>query len=471
MEDIEFKINEFITIKLVSGNQTVIYIKDEEFRNCKFLLIVNPQDDELLNQIDSIDEAGEILSRQLETGTTPADLGITAEQEFWGHCSNIQAWVESDYDTRLLHSNLSFPLLLRLSEVGDPRAKKVLKDEIAIRFLSGYLPVATYLLDNDYLNYLSDEERETLFEEFKEIASDPDNQYRYRSDSKKWLDLGDTFRYHDYNNLALWTYDQAHPEDVDAINNKGLAYENLDQTEKAIECYKQVLSIDPEYKIAWYNLGLAYEDLNDFNSSVEAYKKAIEIDPEYTSAWNNLGYTFNLMRKPKDALEPLKKAIETSPEYVDAHNNLGIAHFYLENLHKAEECYKKALEIQDNYHLAWSNLSEIYTLQKKWDEVLASSNKAIEIQPQNYEALFFQGNANLQLEDYKEAEESLLKALEVPLEIKNNYDLKDHRVYYKLGAVYYKTGQKKKGISALNKCLELVPNYIAALKLKKKLST
>ena len=50
---------------------------------------------------------------------------ITPEQEFWGHRSNIQAWVECEYDTRLLHSNLSFPLLKALSDAGDPKAKAI----------------------------------------------------------------------------------------------------------------------------------------------------------------------------------------------------------------------------------------------------------------------------------------------------------------------------------------------------------
>ncbi len=48
-------------------------------------------------------------------------------KEFWGHCSNLQAWAEYGYDTRLLHPNLAFPLLEKLATVGDPIAKKVFK--------------------------------------------------------------------------------------------------------------------------------------------------------------------------------------------------------------------------------------------------------------------------------------------------------------------------------------------------------
>ena len=37
-------------------------------------------------------------------------VDITPKQEFWAHCSNLQTWNENYYDTRLIHTNLAFPL-------------------------------------------------------------------------------------------------------------------------------------------------------------------------------------------------------------------------------------------------------------------------------------------------------------------------------------------------------------------------
>ena len=87
---------------------------------------------------------------------------ISIETEFWAHSSNLQAWVENFYDTRLLHSNLAFPLLRELYKLGDTRAKKVFKEEIAKRLTCGYEPIITYLLEEGYLDYLSQEEIESL---------------------------------------------------------------------------------------------------------------------------------------------------------------------------------------------------------------------------------------------------------------------------------------------------------------------
>ena len=96
------------------------------------------------------------MDRSLET--TKSDNDISPEAEFWGHCSNLQAWYENDYDTRLLHRNLAFPLLKALTDAGDPLAKKVFKEEIAMRLESGYPTVVRYLVDQGYLQYLTNEE-------------------------------------------------------------------------------------------------------------------------------------------------------------------------------------------------------------------------------------------------------------------------------------------------------------------------
>ena len=66
----------------------------------------------------SIDRLAENLDKTLELNDSldNQDYQINSEMEFWAHCSNIQAWAENNYDTQMLHSNLSFPLLKKLNQ-------------------------------------------------------------------------------------------------------------------------------------------------------------------------------------------------------------------------------------------------------------------------------------------------------------------------------------------------------------------
>ncbi len=98
------------------------------------------------------------------------------ESLFWAHCSNLQTWYEFGYDTRILHSNLSFPLLGKLFEAGDVKAKRVFKEEIKKRLLDQYPPVIIYLLNEEYLDYLDQSETEVVFYKLNEQISLPNSR-------------------------------------------------------------------------------------------------------------------------------------------------------------------------------------------------------------------------------------------------------------------------------------------------------
>ncbi|MFW9867870.1 MAG: hypothetical protein ACFFEN_17380 [Candidatus Thorarchaeota archaeon] len=157
----EFIINKYLKLRLEYDN-TNIYVGDRLFRQCKYLLLditVNGERD--YGEIESIDEAAEKLDSSMERGRS-RKYYISPDIEFWGHCSNLQVWYEHEYDTRILHRNLAFPLLKALVEVGDPVAEKVFKEEIALRLVSGYPSVVYYLINQGYLKYFNKDEIDSL---------------------------------------------------------------------------------------------------------------------------------------------------------------------------------------------------------------------------------------------------------------------------------------------------------------------
>lgn len=161
----QFYINDYITLKLEYG-ETNIYVKNNLFQQCKYLLLNIPADETWrFDEIESIDEAAEVLDRSMEGGEREF-IDISSETEFWGHCSNLQVWAENNYDTRILHSNLAFPLLKHLTDVGDPIAMRCFKEEIAKRLESGCQSVKYFLEEAGYLNYLSQEELKSIYPDY-----------------------------------------------------------------------------------------------------------------------------------------------------------------------------------------------------------------------------------------------------------------------------------------------------------------
>ncbi len=163
----EFQVNKHLFLRL-EDESTIIYVGGERFRQCKYLLL-NIKIDKIqsLDEIESIDEVAEKLDESQEFYNLKKEE-IPPETEFWGHCSNLQVWYENNYNTKVIHMSLAFPLLKRLYELNDPVAIKVFKEEIGRRFLTGITRVVIYLIEANYLEYLNKEEFILILQELKE---------------------------------------------------------------------------------------------------------------------------------------------------------------------------------------------------------------------------------------------------------------------------------------------------------------
>ena len=149
-----FEINNYITLKLEEDGKTVIYVNNQEFIQCKHLLLNIPVDEiSSFKEFQSIDQFAEKLGL-----FEPLEASLPPEVEFWAHCSNLQVWAEQSYNTQLLHSNLAFPLLKKLTEAGDSKAVNVFKFEVLKRFIEGSKTTREFLIEDNYFDHLRERE-------------------------------------------------------------------------------------------------------------------------------------------------------------------------------------------------------------------------------------------------------------------------------------------------------------------------
>ena len=158
-----FVINDYIALKFEDG-LTNIYVGGELFIQSKYLILNIPAIQVTkFDKIESMDEVGDFLAWN-DGAQAGIGYDIEFESEFWGYCSNLQAWYEHGYDTRLLHSSFAFPLLKKLDEVGDPLAREIFQKEILSRFESGYPTVIAYLVETKLLHYLNRDQVKFIIE-------------------------------------------------------------------------------------------------------------------------------------------------------------------------------------------------------------------------------------------------------------------------------------------------------------------
>ena len=65
-------------------------------------------------------------------------------------------------------------------------------------------------------------------------------------------------------------------------------HQNKKNFELAKDLYEKIIKINPDNKNIQFNLGITYEELNQVNKAIECYQKVIHLDPLFIPSYNNL---------------------------------------------------------------------------------------------------------------------------------------------------------------------------------------
>ena len=157
-----FVVNEYISLRLMFS-KTLIYVCDELFLTCqKVAISIAPTEFDEYANFNDIDDI--ISFYKSQTTVEEQQISMTSEEEFWGHCSNLQAWVENDYITNVLSKNISFPLLKELYHRGIKHFTPIFKRELIERIRTGGTKALLYFISDTEYNYLQHLTEDDLFD-------------------------------------------------------------------------------------------------------------------------------------------------------------------------------------------------------------------------------------------------------------------------------------------------------------------
>ncbi len=99
----------------------------------------------------------------------------------------------------------------------------------------------------------------------------------------------------------------------DELVRLGIDNQKRKEYEQAIEAYKQVLRMDPDYVGAYYNLGYGYSKLGLHKEAIESYQQSVRLEPDNADAHYNLGISLSKVGLHKEAIAAYKQAIRIKP--------------------------------------------------------------------------------------------------------------------------------------------------------------
>ena len=165
-----------------------------------------------------------------------------------------------------------------------------------------------------------------------------------------------------------------------------------DDTERAIEYFKQALDIDPDYALGWAQLGRAYSvgagrgwlpvDAG-FTMSREATEKALSLEPDLAEGHAQLGrikavYEWDL----KGAEESYRRALELSPSSSSVLDGASVLVYKLGRLEESMDLSRRSLEQDPLAAGFWHNLGLTCHAADRLKESEEAFGRALEIAPQ-----------------------------------------------------------------------------------------
>ncbi|CAM0117471.1 hypothetical protein RSOCI_03880 [Rhabdochlamydiaceae symbiont of Dictyostelium giganteum] len=187
--------------------------------------------------------------------------------------------------------------------------------------------------------------------------------------------------------------------------NLGNAYHRLGNYDKAIDYHKMHLAITLELKDqlgegrASCNLGNAYHRLREYSEAIKYHQNDLRIALECENkaaegrAYCNLGNIYHILKKPYKAIEHYEGKLKIALNLGDrvgegiTYGNLGSVYHDLGKYSQAEKCFLKGIEIaaslqQDAKKAKWQ-----VTLFEHWSRSYIGLEKTFLLQSKNREAL------------------------------------------------------------------------------------
>ena len=117
------------------------------------------------------------------------------------------------------------------------------------------------------------------------ISQDPAENHKLYDQGK----LGEVFE-------QTSTLTKQYPNNWVLWNLLGISAAQLGKLDKAIDAFKKVICVAPDYADAYNNMGNVLKNQGKLEEAIEAYNKAISIKPDYAEAWNNIYFPLQAIK-------------------------------------------------------------------------------------------------------------------------------------------------------------------------------
>jgi tetratricopeptide (TPR) repeat protein len=179
------------------------------------------------------------------------------------------------------------------------------------------------------------------------------------------------------------------------------------------DIFKTLSASDKEKTTFLSNNAIGLCKAGKLAEAIDVYRKVLDINPNYYNALNNIGCLLNAIGDPAQGLLYLNKAIELKKNKITAYYNCGNTYINLRQYEDAKKMFLKVLDINPNDASTLNNLGNIYSEFKNYEKALYYYDLAITCVPDSYLSYYNRGATYKDQAKYELAIESFTKAIQL----------------------------------------------------------
>ncbi len=157
---------------------------------------------------------------------------------------------------------------------------------------------------------------------------------------------------------------------------KALDQINQGEDAQAFETYDEAVRLYPQSALAYYRRGLAYDFVENFDKALSDYARALEINPDYADVYRSRALLYRVANRFQEAIADYDKLIQLDPNEAKAYSGRATAYAVTGPLEKAIVDCAIALQIDPNCSEAYFLQAIIYAERKDYDLAWSNVHKA-----------------------------------------------------------------------------------------------
>ncbi len=166
---------------------------------------------------------------------------------------------------------------------------------------------------------------------------------------------------------------------VEAYVSKYTGNRDIRDLERAADALSAAQSMNPDSPRVLLASGVLNETRSQYLKALQDYQRVREIEPNNMYALVKLGGTYDQLNMPDEAVKAYLAAIKLDPNYYYPYDYLGIFYYYHGQYNEAAEYFRKTVERAPGQFLSYANLGATLMELKRDDEAQDALLKSLQI--------------------------------------------------------------------------------------------